>query len=71
MSRMKNSRKITVEISEELLNCAQQATGEGITETVRAGLRLVVASTAYDQVRKFRGKIRFTQSLADLKSDRN
>ena len=67
---MKNSRKITIEIPEELLDRAQQASGAGITETVRTGLQLVAASRAYARLRNFRGKVRFTQSLIDLKADR-
>ena len=38
------SRRITVEIPEELLAKAQKASGAGITETVRTGLQLVAAS---------------------------
>jgi hypothetical protein len=35
------ARKITVEVSPELLDRAQRASGTGITETVRTGLQLV------------------------------
>ena len=41
---METPRKITVEVSRELLKKAQRASGSDITQTVRAGLQLVAAS---------------------------
>ena len=64
------TRKITIEIPEELLEKAQQATGSGVTQTVRTGLQLVAASQAYARLRELRGKVRFSLTLAELKSDR-
>ena len=64
------ARKITVEIPRELLDQAQKASGTGITQTVRTGLQLLAASRAYARLRQFRGKVRFTRSVADLKADR-
>jgi Arc/MetJ-type ribon-helix-helix transcriptional regulator len=64
------ARKITVEIPQHLLEKAQQASGAGITQTVRTGLQLLAASQAYKQLRQLRGKVRFTRTLADLKADR-
>jgi len=62
--------KITVEVPEKLLKKAQQASGAGITETVRAGLQLVAASRTYARLRQFRGKVRFSRTLTELKADR-
>jgi hypothetical protein len=67
---METARKITVEIPETLLRKAQQASGTGITQTVRTGLELLAASQAYDRMRQFRGKIRFRHTVAELKDDR-
>src|SRR5258708_12744160 len=67
---METARKITVEVPEELLEKAQQASGEGITQTVRTGLQLVAASRTYARLRQLRGKVRFTRTLAELKADR-
>jgi hypothetical protein len=67
---MKTARKITIEVPEELLQRAQKASGEGITQTVRTGLRLVAASHTYDRLRKLRGKVQFSLTLEELKSDR-
>jgi hypothetical protein len=67
---MERARKITVEIPPELLQKAQRASGTGITQTVRTGLQLVAASQTYAKLRAFRGQIRFSRTLADLKLDR-
>ena len=67
---MEAPRKITVEIPPDLLEKAQQATGTGITQTIRTGLQLVAASHAYARLRQRRGKVRLSRPLAELKSDR-
>ncbi|HTU48723.1 MAG TPA: hypothetical protein VMF91_26915 [Bryobacteraceae bacterium] len=67
---MGRARKITVEISPELLDKAQRASGAGITQTVRTGLLLVAASQTYAKLRAFRGKVRFARTSAELKVDR-
>jgi hypothetical protein len=67
---MESARKITVEVPPELLEKAQRASGSGITQTVRTGLQLVAASHAYARLRQFRGKVRFTRTLPELKADR-
>jgi hypothetical protein len=68
--RMEMTRKITVEVRADLLRKAQEASGSGITETVRAGLELMAASRAYAHLLRLRGKVHFSRSLADLKADR-
>ena len=65
---MSASRKITVEIPPELLKKAQQASGKGITQTVRAGLELIAASRAYDRLLKSDVKYRFSIDMASLKN---
>jgi len=67
---MQAARKITVEIPDELLEKAQEASGKGITQTVRTGLELVAASQAYTRLRQLRGKVRFSRTLAELRADR-
>jgi hypothetical protein len=63
-------RKITVQVPRELLDRAQHASGTGITQTVRTGLQLVAASRTYARLRRLRGKVRFSRTLAELKADR-
>jgi hypothetical protein len=67
---METTRKITVAVPRELLEKAQRASRSGITQTVRTGLRLVAASHAFARLRQLRGKVRFTRTLAELKTDR-
>jgi hypothetical protein len=67
---MKAARKITLEVPADLLEKAQRASGAGITQTVRTGLQLVAASRTYARLRQLRGKVRFSHTLAELKSDR-
>lgn len=67
---MESLRKITVEVPEHLLEKAQQATGQGITQTVRTGLQLLAASNAYARLRELRGQVRFSKTFVELKDDR-
>jgi len=67
---MKTARKITIEVPADLLEKAQEASGEGITQTVRTGLRLLAASNAYAKVRELRGKVKFSLNWEQLKEDR-
>ncbi len=67
---METQRKITVEVPQGLLARAQQASGTGITQTVRAGLELIAASRAYARLRQLRGKVRFSRTVAELRLDR-
>ena len=67
---MDTARKITVEVPLGLLEKAQRASGTGVTQTVRTGLQLVAASRTYARLRKLRGNVRFSRTLAELKADR-
>jgi hypothetical protein len=70
MKIMNTARKITVEVPEELLERAREASGEGITQTVRTGLQLVAASRTYARLRELRGKVKFSRTATELKDDR-
>ena len=67
---MADTRKITVEVPEDLLERALASSGEGITGTVRQGLKLVAAGRAYDELRRLRGKVRFGIDVDSLREDR-
>ncbi len=67
---MAKARKVTVELPAELLEKAQQASGTGVTQTIRAGLQLIAASRIYDQLLRLRGKVRFSRTSDELKDDR-
>jgi hypothetical protein len=63
-------RKITVHVPEDLLQKAQKSTRQGITETVRQGLRLVAAGEAFRRVAQLRGSVKFSLDLERLREDR-
>jgi hypothetical protein len=59
---IESGRKTTVEVPPELLARAQQASGAGITQTVRAGLQLVAASQTCARLRQPRARFAFRAS---------
>ena len=63
-------QEITVHVPVDLLARAQAATGQGITATVREGLRMLATRNAYDRLRQLRGKVAFSINLDDLREDR-
>ena len=63
-------RKITVHVPEELLRDAQASSGQGVTETVRQGLRLVAARETFRRVAALRGAVKFSVDLRRLREDR-
>ena len=67
---MNELRKITVHVPERELEMAQEFTGQGITETVRAGLKRLASMHAQQRLLKLRGKVKFSMSLSDLRYDR-
>jgi Arc/MetJ-type ribon-helix-helix transcriptional regulator len=67
---MSEMRKITVEVSRQDLENAQALTGQGVSDTVRTALRKLAAARAQQQLRKLRGKVKFTLSLNELRYDR-
>lgn len=67
---MEAAKKITVEVPSGLLRKATKSTGLGITPTIREGLKLVAASSAYERLLKLKGKIKFSINLKKLREDR-
>ena len=66
----KTVRKITVEVPAHDLEMAQELTGEGITETVRAALKKLASIRAQNELRKLRGKVKFSMTWQEMKYDR-
>lgn len=62
--------KITIHVPEDLLKSARKASGLGVTETVRQGLRLVAAGETYRRVARLRGGVKFSVDLRRLREDR-
>lgn len=67
---MAATQKVTIEVPAELLRRAQRSTGEGITATIRRGLELVATRTAYEELRRLRGKVRLSIDVDELRQDR-
>ncbi len=67
---MDQAKKITVHVSEKLLKQAQKSTGQGISETIRRGLQLVAAASAYRELRQLRGKVSISVDIGCLREDR-
>jgi len=67
---MAEFRKITVQVPEHDLALAQAYTGEGVTETVRAGLKKLAEARAQRDFRELRGTYRFKIDLDGLREDR-
>lgn len=63
-------RKITVHVPADLLERAQRSSGQGVTETVRQGLRLVAAGETFRKVSGLRGAVKFSLDLRKLREDR-
>jgi hypothetical protein len=67
---MARTRKITIEVPEDLIDRALRSSGEGVTATIRRGLELVAAGQAYEDLKALRGKLRLGIDLERLREDR-
>jgi len=68
---MKADQKVTVHVPADLPRNAQKETGQGISATIRQGLRLVAAAGIYRRLRELRGKVEVKIDLKALRDDRN
>ena len=60
-------RKITLLVPTDLLEEALKVGGDNLTQTVRKGLQLIAARDAYNEIRKMRGKVKFSLSLDEMR----
>ncbi|MFZ0428982.1 MAG: hypothetical protein WAO20_12765 [Acidobacteriota bacterium] len=67
---METDKKITVHVPEELLRKARKQTGQGISATVRQGLKLVAAGQTFQRLRELRGKVTLNVDMDELREDR-
>lgn len=63
-------QKITIFVPRQLLVDAQNVAHANITETIKGALSLLVANKAAQNLRKMRGKAKFTINLGELREDR-
>ncbi len=66
---MNEMRKITVQVPEAVLERAQAYTGEGVTQTVTAGLKRLASIQAQQEALKLRGKVKFSMTWQEMKYD--
>ena len=66
---MARVRRVTANLPDDVLQDAMAVTGQGITETIVAGLRLIRRSRAYERAMALKGKIRLDVDL-DLSRER-
>jgi hypothetical protein len=67
---MARLRRVTANLPEEVLRDAMAVTGEGITETIVTGLRLVRRARAYERAMALKGRIRLDVDLATSRERR-
>ncbi len=67
---MSQTQKITIEVPTDLLEEARAATGEGVTATVREGLKILASRRAQREFMKLRGKVKLRVDLNQLRADR-
>ncbi len=67
---MGEMRKITVDVPADDLAAAQEYTGTGVTETVRAALAKLRSIRAQQELLKLRGKVKFSMTWQEMKYDR-
>jgi len=60
---MVKAKRITANLPEDLLKEAQEVTGQGITETLVLGLRLVRRSRAFEKASTLKGKLKLDVNL--------
>jgi hypothetical protein len=67
---MRQQRKITVLVPEDLLVSAQKEAGTGVTETVREGLKKLASLRDQRELLALRGRIKFSMTWNEMKEDR-
>jgi Arc/MetJ-type ribon-helix-helix transcriptional regulator len=67
---MGEMRKITVEVPSDDLEAAQEYTGAGVSETVRAALLRLRSDSAQKKALALRGKVKFSMTWQEMKYDR-
>ena len=67
---MAATQNITIEVPTALLDEARAATGEGVTATVREGLRLIASRRAQRRLMELGGTLKIPYDLDTLREDR-
>lgn len=70
MAQTETFRKVTVQIPAHLLEHAQEATGNGITQTITAGLEKLAHSAAYRKLLSLKGSCKPELDIEASRLDR-
>lgn len=65
-----DTQKVTAHLPVDLLQRAQEVTGQGVTETLKRGLEELTTADAYRRLRALRGKVKFSIDLEELRRDK-
>ncbi|HUJ14223.1 MAG TPA: hypothetical protein VL284_10590 [Thermoanaerobaculia bacterium] len=68
---MGRQKKITVTVPEELIERARKDAHEGISDTVREALELRANQHAWERLARWRGRVKWSVSLSELRKDRD
>lgn len=69
-TKIRKQKKITLNVPEDLLLAALEASGDNITATIVRALELLAASQAYSSIQKMKGKVKLNIDLEELREDR-
>ena len=64
-------QKVTVMLPKALVRKALKASGHNLTGTIREGLQDLIAAEAWERLQRFRGKVRFSIDVDELREDRD
>ena len=64
------TKRTTLDLPKQLLEAAQEETGEGITKTITAGLEKIVHARGYKRLLALEGKINLELNIDELRKDR-
>lgn len=64
------TQKVTAHIPRVLLKEAQETTGLGITDTIKAGLEILAKQKAFENLRSLRAKVQLRIDVTELRKDR-
>lgn len=67
--RQAPKRRLTVVLPRDLIQRATDATGLGLTTTIRRGLEALVSANACEWLRKRRGTFKFSINVDQLRED--
>lgn len=64
------AKKITIVVDNDLLRDAQGASGLGVTEVVREGLRAIMERRASRELRRWRGHVQLELDVRALREEK-